>query len=57
MNIKEIKTAYRSPWQNPNCERIIGSIRRDCLDHVIIINENHLRKMLYSYLEYYNYAS
>jgi len=42
MNMKEVKTAYRSPWQNPYCERLIGSVRRDCLDHVIIINERHL---------------
>ena len=42
MNIKEVKTAYRSPWQNPYSERLIGSIRRDYLDHVIIINERHL---------------
>jgi transposase InsO family protein len=54
MNIKEIKTAYRSPWQNPYCERIIGSIRRDCLDHVIIFNEAHLRRILDSYFEYYH---
>ena len=54
MNIKEVKTAYRSPWQNPYCERLIGSIRRDCLDHVITINERHLRTMLKSYLDYYH---
>ena len=36
MGIREVKTAFRSPWQNPYCERVIGSIRRDCLDHVII---------------------
>jgi len=52
MNIKECKTAYRSPWQNPYCERVIGSIRRDCLDHVIIFNEAHLRRILESYFEY-----
>lgn len=54
MGIKETKTAYRSPWQNPFCERIIGSIRRDCLDHVIIFNEAHLRRILNSYFEYYH---
>jgi hypothetical protein len=54
MNIKEVKTAYRSPWQNPYCERLIGSIRRDRLDHVITINERHLRTMLKSYLDYYH---
>jgi putative transposase len=52
--IKETKRAYRSPWQNPYCERIIGSIRRDCLDHVIIFNEAHLRRILNSYFEYYH---
>ncbi len=54
MNIKECKTAYRSPWQNAYCERVIGSIRRDCLDHVIIFNEAHLRRILESYFEYYH---
>ncbi len=54
MNIKDTRTAYRSPWQNPYCERIIGSIRRDCLDHVIIFDEAHLRRILESYLDYYH---
>ena len=54
MGVKETKTAYRSPWQNPFCERIIGSIRRDCLDHVIIFTESHLRRILNSYFEYYH---
>ena len=54
MNIKETKTPYRSPWQNAYCERVIGSIRRDCLDHVIIFNEAHLRRVLESYFEYYH---
>jgi putative transposase len=52
MNIKESKTAYRSPWQNPFCERVIGSIRRDCLNHVILFNEAHLRRILESYFDY-----
>jgi transposase InsO family protein len=54
MGIKEVKTAFQSPWQNPYCERIIGSIRRDCLDHVIIFNEQHLREVLKSYFDYYH---
>jgi len=54
MGIKETKTAYRSPWQNPYCERIIGTIRRDCLDHLIIWNEAHLRRILGSYFDYYH---
>ena len=54
MDITETRTAYRSPWQNPYCERIIGSIRRDCLDHMIIFNEAHLRRILESYFDYYH---
>ena len=44
----------RAPWQNPFAERVIGSIRRECLDHVIVINERHLRRLLRRYLAYYN---
>ena len=53
LGIEEIVTAPRSPWQNPYVERIIGSIRRECLNHVIIFNEPHLRKVLKSYARYY----
>jgi transposase InsO family protein len=53
--IHEIVTAYRSPCQNGYCERVIGSIRREFLDHVIVMNENHLRKHLKEYFYYYNY--
>jgi transposase InsO family protein len=56
LGIKEVLTAPRSPWQNPYVERIIGSIRRECLNHVIIINERHLRRQLKSYSTYYNEA-
>jgi putative transposase len=49
MGIEEVLTAPRSPWQNPFVERLIGSIRRECLDHVIIFNERHLRHVLSSY--------
>lgn len=52
--IEEVSTAPRSPWQNPFVERIIGSIRRDCLDHVVVLNEQHLRRILRSYFEYYH---
>jgi putative transposase len=52
--IEEVKIAPRSPWQNPYCERMIGSIRRDALDHVIVLNEPHLRRVLQSYIEYYH---
>ena len=49
MGIKEVVTAPRSPWQNAYVERLIGSIRRECLDHIIIFNEHHLRGVLSSY--------
>jgi len=54
LGIEEVVTAPRSPWQNPYCERIIGSIRRDCLDHVIVFNERHLRRILREYFSYYH---
>ncbi len=54
LGIEEVVTAPRSPWQSPFVERVIGSIRRECLDHVIIFNENHLRRILVSYLDYYH---
>jgi hypothetical protein len=54
LGIRPILTAYRSPWQNGYCERLIGSIRRECLDHLIIMNESHLRGILQSYIRYYN---
>jgi putative transposase len=53
MNIKEIITAPRSPWQNACVERVIGSIRRECLDHLVIFNERHLRRVMSSYVDYY----
>jgi transposase InsO family protein len=54
MHIEQVITAPRSPWQNPYCERVIGTIRRDCLDHVIVLGEQHLRRILREYLEYYH---
>jgi transposase InsO family protein len=57
MGITEVIAAPRSPWQNPYAERLIGSIRRECLDHVIIFNEHHLRRVLSSYFQYHNPAS
>src|ERR1700704_7039547 len=54
MGITEVITAPRSPWQNPYAERVIGSIRRECLDHVIILNQRHLRRILRAYLAYYH---
>jgi transposase InsO family protein len=52
--IDEIVTAYPSPLQNGYVERVIGSIKRECLDHVIVLNENHLRTILTDYFFYYN---
>lgn len=54
LGIDEVLIAPRSPWQNPYCERVIGSIRRDCLDHVIVLNEAHLHRMLSEYFQYYH---
>lgn len=54
MGIKEVVTAYRSPWQNPYAERVIGTIRRECTDHLIILGENHLRRLLKEYVRDYN---
>jgi putative transposase len=53
MGIQEIVTAPRSPWQNAYVERVIGSIRRECLDHIIVFNTRHLRSILSSYITYY----
>jgi putative transposase len=54
MEIEEVVTAARSPWQSLFVERLIGSIRRECLDHVIVLGESHLRHILKSYFEYYH---
>ena len=54
MGVEEVVTAPRSPWQNPYVERLIGSVRRECLDHSIILNERHLRRILGSYFDYYH---
>jgi transposase InsO family protein len=54
MRIAEVLTAPRSPWQNPFAERVIGTIRRELLDHVIVLSEGHLRRRLHRYLSYYH---
>src|SRR3974390_2665676 len=54
MGIRDRPIARRSPWQNGFAERLIGSIRRECLDHVIVVGETHLRRTLRSYCRYYN---
>ena len=53
LGIEEVLTVPRSPWQNPYAERLIGSIRRECLNHVIVINERHQRRILTAYFSYY----
>jgi transposase InsO family protein len=54
LGIKQVLISARSPWQNPYVERVIGSIRRECVDHTIIFNERHLRRVLGEYLTYYH---
>ena len=54
MGIEQVVIAARSPWQNPYVERIIGSIRRECLDHVIVLGERHLKRVLTDYFRYYH---
>ena len=56
LGIEEVITAPRSPWQKPYVEGIIGSIRRECLNHVIILNKRHLQQVLKSYATYYHEA-
>ena len=54
LDIEEVKIAPRSPWQNPYCERLIGSLRRDLLDHVVVLNARHLQRVLTAYISYYH---
>jgi hypothetical protein len=55
LGMEDTPTAPRSPWQNPICERAIGTLRRECLDHMIILNEKHLYNILHEYIfDYYN---
>jgi putative transposase len=56
LGIEEVLTAPRSPWQSPYVERLIGSIRRECLDHIIVVNDRHLKQTLHSYFDYYHSA-
>jgi putative transposase len=56
MGILEVLTAPRSPWQNAYAERFIGSLRRECLDHIIIFNESSLRRILKTYFQYYEHS-
>src|SRR5229473_3158627 len=52
-----VRPFARSPWQNAYAERLIGSIRRECVDHIVVFGERHLRHVLLSYMNYYNRAS
>jgi putative transposase len=54
LGIDQILTAPRSPWQNPYAERLLGSIRRECLDQVMVFSEGHLRRLLTGYFQYYH---
>jgi len=56
MGIRDRPTAPRSPWQNAYAERLVGSIRRECLDHMIVLGDAHLRYILKAYVSYYNGA-
>jgi transposase InsO family protein len=56
LGVKEVVTAARSPWQNAFVERLIGSIRRECLDHVVVFSDRHLRRILKSYFGYYHHS-
>jgi putative transposase len=54
LGIEEVITSFRSPWQNAFVERVIGSIRRECTNHLVVFNEKHLEKILSKYRDYYN---
>src|SRR6516162_2750453 len=54
MGIKQVQSAPRSPWQRAYVERVIGTIRRECLDHLIVFNERSLHRQLQAFVEYYH---
>ena len=55
MGVREVLISPRSPWQNPFVERLVGSLRRECLDHMVILGEDHLRRILREYICYYHH--
>jgi transposase InsO family protein len=54
MGVRDKPIARASPWQNSFAERLIGSIRRECVDHIVVLGEAHLRRILTKYATYYN---
>jgi transposase InsO family protein len=54
LGIRPKRTAFRSPWQGGTAERFVGSVRRELSDHVVVLSEHHLRRLLDEYVEYYN---
>ena len=54
MGIEQVRIAAQSPWQNCYVERVVGSIRRECLNHVVVVSDRHLRRILKSYFRYYH---
>jgi transposase InsO family protein len=54
MQIEPTRTSYRSPWQNGVAERFVATVRRELLDHVVVLNERHLRRLLESFIGYYH---
>ena len=54
IGVKSVRTTFKSPWQNGIAERFVGSCRRDLLDHVIVLNERHLKRLIAEYVRYYH---
>src|SRR3989454_1284026 len=54
MTMRATRSAFQSPWQNGTAERFVGTVRRELLDHVVVLSEDHLRRLLREYVAYYN---